>query len=41
MPPNDTLYLESTTKIQKEDVTYVMKFLFALMPGTEMKNNML
>jgi Ras-related GTP-binding protein C/D len=21
MPPNDTLYLESTTKIQKEDIT--------------------
>lgn len=28
MPPNDTLYLESTTKIQKEDVTYVSMTLF-------------
>lgn len=28
MPPNDTLYLESTTKIQKEDITQVVHCKF-------------
>ncbi|RUS18389.1 Gtr1/RagA G protein conserved region-domain-containing protein [Endogone sp. FLAS-F59071] len=30
MPPNDTLYLESTSKIQKEDISYVLNHVTSL-----------